>query len=274
MIQQGDSQYKDRLKAMWKLCFPHDSNKFVDFYFKRVYKNEEAIIYMENDSLVAFLQMIPYSLKFGTEIFQAGYISGAMTHPDYRRKGYMEKLLNASFDIMRKKGYSYTFLIPQEKWLFGFYEKYGFRRIGNQLNDPVLSEENVGISNFSVFKGKEHEKEPSLWKSYFKFLVEKENAVLKTSMQFSNILLDFFDDEGVLFANNAGIAFTLKKDNTIIIKEFFCQNKTVYDEFLTAITQYYNSDEIIFPDKNQGMIKMLDDSAKEISSLYLGMMLD
>jgi predicted acetyltransferase len=127
MISFGENKYKPALKEMWGLCFPLDTENFIDFYFSEVYKNNETLIYLENGKPAAAFQMLPYSLKYGAEIFQAGYISGAMTHPDFRRKGFMKELLSASFDIMRERGFDYTFLIPQEKWLFDFYEKFGYK---------------------------------------------------------------------------------------------------------------------------------------------------
>lgn len=195
MIQSGEDKYKAALKVLWKHCFPGDTDKFIDYYFDEIYKNTESLIELEDGQPVAFLQMIPYSIQMGETIYTGGYLSGVMTHPEYRNKGYMAKLLNASFDEMGKKGYDYTFLIPQEEWLIKVYEKFGFH------------------------------------------LLVKPNAqgtrgiVLKTRAQLKHILWDLTNDDG-------------------------------------------DSEEIVFPHENKGMIKHLNPAAEEITSLYLGMMLD
>jgi predicted acetyltransferase len=181
MIQFGEDKHIPALKAMWKLCFPHDSDPFVDFYFSKVYKNNETLICVENEAIAA-LQMIPYSLKIGTTIYAAGYISGAMTHPDFQKKGYMGKLLNAAFEAMKDKGYDYTFLIPQEEWLVGFYERFGYQSF---ISPP--------LKDFKVLKTYK------TYKSYIKhtqFLATLPNAVLKSEEQFANILADSLSEGG------------------------------------------------------------------------------
>ena len=196
MIRQGQDTDKKTLMELWKLCFPQDSERFIRFYFDKVYENDETLVYIEDGQPVASLQMIPYQIKSGDNLSWGGYISGAMTHPDYRKNGFMAKLLNTSFEEMIKKGFDYTFLIPQGKWLIQVYEKYGFR-----LCEP---------SNYPP-----------------------ENKVLKSPKQWANIRQVFFDENAVWLEN-----------------------------------------EPVLEIEHKGMIKRLNPTAKEITTLYMGMMLD
>jgi predicted acetyltransferase len=181
MIQFAKEQYKADLKAMWKLCFPQDTDKFIIFYFDKVYKNDESLVYLENDKPVAFLQMVPYSLKIEKAVYSACYLSGVMTHPNFQKKGYMGKLLNASFEVMKEKGFDYTFLIPQEEWLFGFYAKFGYQR----FISPALKDFKE-LKNFKSFA------------EHARFLTTLPNAVLKSEEQFANIVADALLDRGEL----------------------------------------------------------------------------
>jgi predicted acetyltransferase len=181
MIEEGKEIYKAALKEMWKRCFPTDTDAFVDFYFDAVYQNDETLIYLDDKQPVAALQMIPYTIKTGHTLHPAGYISGVMTHPDYRKRGYMKKLLNASFEAMQAKGYDYTFLIPQEEWLFGFYGKYGFQAFVS----PSLK----GLKNLKNLKS---------YDEHARFLATMPNAVLKSERQFANIVVDFLAEGGEL----------------------------------------------------------------------------
>jgi len=164
MIAWGDDTYLPALKEMWKLCFPADSDNFIRFYFDEIYRNEESLVFLENEQPAAFLQMIPYRIKAGDEMHEAGYLSGVMTHPDYRKKGYMAGLLNASFDEMVKKNYDYAFLIPQEKSLVDMYAKYGFRLCEPSRQPP-------------------------------------ENQVMKSPKQWAKMQQIFFDENGVWLEN-------------------------------------------------------------------------
>jgi len=196
MIRYAKDTDRDALKQMWEYCFPEDTDYYFKFYFNNFYSNEETLVCEENGQPVASLQMIPYRLQIGDSLSQGGYIFGAMTHPDHRKKGYMAQLLNASFDEMIKKGYDYTFLIPEKKWLVRMYERYGFRLLKPNPEPPV-------------------------------------NKALKSPKQWDLIKQNYFDD---------------------------------YEVWLT--------EEIYDPKEHKGMIKRLNPGAEEITTLYMGMMLD
>ena len=160
MIIYSIETFIPKLKEMWKLCFG-DSDEFIQFYFDEIYRDDNTLVLVSTDgSPVASLQILPYQIKMGNRIYNAGYLSGIMTHPEHRRKGYMDKLLQIAFDEMMKKGYDYTFLIPQKKEWIDMYAKYGFRLC-----------------------------EPSS--------LSPENKVLKTPEQWAQIRQNFFDENGI-----------------------------------------------------------------------------
>ena len=282
MISFGEDKYKPSLKEMWKLCF-RDEDAFIDYYFDEVYKNEETLVYLENGKPVASFQMIPYFLKNGTEIFPAGYIYGAMTHPDFQRKGFMTELLFTSFYLMRERGFDYTFLIPQEKWLLDFYEEFEYKALEPVCNKTVRHCEDEVRSNLVKINNPDSYEMTDIAAAYevfLYFLSKIPQVVLITKKQFEQILCDFFDDNGVLFVNEQGIAFTFRTGNQITIKEFFYKGQTVKDLFLKAIRDYYALEEIVILSSSdkltgaKGMIKRLNNDKPEISTLYISMMMD
>ncbi|GHT01654.1 hypothetical protein FACS189421_14300 [Bacteroidia bacterium] len=158
MIQFGEDKYKAALKTLWKCCFPEDDDEYIAFYFDEIYKNDESLIYLEDEKPVAFLQMIPWR--------KGGYLSGVMTHPEYQNSGISSRLILKSFDEMREKGYDYTFLIPQENRLTKFYEKFGYV--------SAYPEYQTVLRNFFNWKAilfvDEDELESAFHKSMIKFL--------------------------------------------------------------------------------------------------------
>ena len=120
----------------------------------------------------------------------------------------------------------------------------------------------------------------TIYQIYYCFLSEIPQVVLKTEIQFKQILRDFFDENGILFANEQGIAFTFQEENQIVIKEFFYQNLKVKDVFLKVIRDYYAQEKMVIfssSDKltgSRGMIKRLNDEKLEVSTLYVSMMLE
>lgn len=273
---------------MWRLCFPYDSENFVQFYFTKVYKDEDTLVYLIDNKPVASLQIIPYALKTDSSIAMIAYISGAMTHPDYRKQGYMESLLKASFEEMEKRGYTGAFLIPQEKWLFDFYRKYGFEEAFPQQKQIELIKSPEKICSL-ILRDKDVKVYTDLnnidiedaYSIYYRFLMEKENVVLKTQGQFSNIIEELLLDKGTVFINDWGIALAVLKEGTVCLKEFFYFDEEIRNEFIDTMAAYYPDKQIIYTPNSiqaldniyKGMIKSLDDKPKD-PNIYLGPMLD
>jgi len=280
MIRYGKDTDKETLMRMWKLCFS-DTDRFIRFYFDRIYTNEKTLVYVENNQPVASLQMIPYRIKTGDSFSWGGYISGAMTHPDYRKRGYMEQLLTASFETMREKGYTYTFLIPQEDYLVDYYRKFGYENAFPEYFASYLcSKESKLSENVNIYTDYSDADLKALYSVYSYFLIEKTNVVLKNELQFLITLWDFFDGKGILFANDEGFAFSSKAGKIIKLIDFFYRNKETKTEFLQTISAYYGKGMIIFNDssvsipKYKGMIKSLDESVITKTDIYMGRMLE
>jgi predicted acetyltransferase len=194
----------------------------------------------------------------------------------------MSQLLNASFDYMAKQAYAFTFLIPQEKWLFGFYEKFGYKSfVSAPSNRTSLAKNQGGIAegcsiesaDFSILASPETT-DAGLYKLYARFLSEIEHVVLKSERQFNLILQSFSDEKGILFYGEKGMAFTKVQDGKIFINEIFCPDEASMNSLLEAIRLHYHSNEFVFAGEKGGMIKPLNHAAVDIPEIYLGMMLD
>ena len=113
------------VRALWETCFP-DEGGFNDYFFAHFYKEKYTLLYLEGETLVAMVQMLPYRMTVGGLSREATYIYGACTDPKHRRKGYMARLLERSFELDREAGRIASVLIPAEKWLFDFYKPFGY----------------------------------------------------------------------------------------------------------------------------------------------------
>ncbi len=286
-IQYGKEFYKKTLVEMWKLCFPDDTQEFRTFYFDKVYQHWETLIVLKNNIPIASLQMIPYQIKIGNNIYPASYISGAMTHPDFQGKGYMGKLLNFAFEEMKRNNIPITFLVPQEEWLFGFYSKYGYQRAFPWHSDTTYSitEEKTGTNRFAQYKTEEAidlEALYAIYAIYASFLNKKENAVIKTVQQFSNILNDIFLDNGTVFIGKNEIALAVPGENksSIILKECLCE-ANIKNDFLSAIADFSGKNEIIEINGPTGsfshywgMIRVLNEKINVPQDIYMNTMLN
>ncbi|MDR1562879.1 MAG: GNAT family N-acetyltransferase [Dysgonamonadaceae bacterium] len=135
----GWKHYMPAQKDMWKQCFPDDEDEFVEFYFREVYSRNNTLVYLKGKEPVAALQMIPFTLNSNGKTYTASYLSGVMTRPDSRRKGYISKLILRSLKIMSRRGCAYSILMPQELWLFDFYKQFGFKTCEDVESNTVLN---------------------------------------------------------------------------------------------------------------------------------------
>lgn len=286
MIAFSEEKYIPDLKILWKKCFPKDSDAFIDSYYQYVYKDNETLLCLVDDKPVAALQIVPYPIKTGGNISLAGYISGAMTDPDFRRKGYMAELLNASFTKMAKLHCHYTFLIPQEEWLFGFYEQFGYvKAFPHSIEEIIIPGDYppTGLLRDKEVRKYTHFEEINIndfFVVYSRFLMEQKNVILKTKQQLAIMLNVLFMDGGALFVNDWGCAFVLQQNERVIIKEAFYFDTEIQSGFIQAIKEYYETSRLYQEYYNKpgtpfrGMIRNLQDTSPAPSDIYMSQMLE
>ena len=288
MITRSTEILKPKLIEMWKLCFG-DSDEFVQFYFDKIYCDDNTLVLFpdNNNSPAASLQILPYQIKIGEKTHNAGYISGAMTHPEHRKKGYMAQLLNAAFEIMTKQGFTFSFLIPQEEWLFDFYANYGYEKAFPMATETFnLTSVNVESGNVEVYSNFENLPLEQIYHLYSGFLIQKENVVLKMREQFHLILEDLFIDEGyVFYLKGNSIAFVVEDDesNIVFIKEILYTTDNCKQLLLSVIGKFFQTNKVTIrntqPGENShlyGMIKVLDKSDAKIipENIYMNTVLN
>lgn len=138
MIKLASYEDKPLVYEMWKAVF-EDTDEYMDLFFTDKYKPENTLIYFENGVAAASLQMQLYYITFYGQKIPFYYLVGLCTLPQYRRRGYMEQLIDRSHQIMAERGIPLSILVPAEDWLFGFYNRYGYEQVFEK------DEENIPI---------------------------------------------------------------------------------------------------------------------------------
>ncbi len=157
-------QEKEEIYNLWHICFG-DTKKYMDWYFSEVYKTENTLALYCDGKLASSLQIIPYTLQQGSQQLLCGYIAGVSTLPQFRYRGFSASLMKKADEVMKKRGYSYSFLIP---FNFDFYKKYGY-----EICKPNFCYEGE-ISSLSEFKNN------AVFKECKKFPKEVYNTFAKT----------------------------------------------------------------------------------------------
>lgn len=125
MIRFAQSDDLPEIRSLWDQCFPDESG-FNDYFFERIFSFSDTLLYLVDGVIAAMVQMLPYTLHLHGKYEPVTYIYGACTHPNFRRRHLMSKLLSYTFEWDRSHGRKASLLIPQEDWLFAFYRPFGY----------------------------------------------------------------------------------------------------------------------------------------------------
>lgn len=229
---------KEAFKSLWRLCF-NDSETFIELYFRLRYREEEMVAIRKDHQIVSALQMIPYPMTYGTHLLQMAYISGACTHPQYRKQSLMEQVLTDSFQEMYREGVDLTTLIPANASLFDYYARMGYATVfyqsTEQINEEVLLTSHVKIEHTTT-------NEEGVYDYLSTHLAKRTCCVQHTSSDFEIILSDLALGSGTLFyATEAhqikGVAIVYNNGEVLHIEELVADHKVIELALIQAIKQ-------------------------------------
>lgn len=126
-----EKQEHIKTRKLWEEVFKEDTIEFLDYYYSVKATENEIYVIEEDNKIVSMLHLNPYQMRIGDKIFKTHYIVAVATDENYRKRGYMAKLLNHTMQIMRDRGEPFTFLMPAAEAIykpFGFEFVYGQKR--------------------------------------------------------------------------------------------------------------------------------------------------
>ena len=254
MIKFAEENDKEQVRQMWKICF-NDTEEFMDIYFSEKYRNENTLIYFENNNPVASLQMLLYLFSFYGVVIPVAYISGACTLPQFREKGYMNELLVKSFEVMKRRNIPLSLLNPADKKLRSYYKKYGFETVFDEGKKSgylksILDEAQINLDRaYTRFNAIYRNRDFCILKSKsdFKTIVEdaklthlppKNNLAGMARLINVDLLLNFFAAKypDKSFSFKLSDTFLLNNNATFLIKNGVCHRTEQKTDIFFALS--------------------------------------
>lgn len=121
---------REALKAVYRICFPEDSDAFWDLELDRRMRGDTVLIYRENGRILSCVQLLPETLTVHGKAYPVQYIYAAATLPECQGRGLMGALLEEGFRIGAERKQRFSVLLTQNDSLFGFYARFGYRDSG------------------------------------------------------------------------------------------------------------------------------------------------
>ena len=212
MITFASENTRPAIRRMWKTCF-NDSEAFMDLYFSEKYRDENTLVYIENNQAVASLQMLPYSFTFYGEMIPVAYISGACTLPGFRHRGYMSQLLLASFEVMKQRNIPLSILIPADENLCKYYEKFGYEKVFEKDDEEIPLKEIWEKSNSDL---------DLAYQEFNQLFKDKDFCIQKTKADFQTIIKDAELDGFPPKTNLSGMARVITTKNITSFRHVLC----------------------------------------------------
>lgn len=104
MLRMATAADKAELKALWLLCFPEETQEFLDWFFDNRFLPEYCPVLVEAGRVAACLHALPTHIRLRGSALPCAIVAGVATHPDFRGRGLMRQVLGFFLERMRAEG--------------------------------------------------------------------------------------------------------------------------------------------------------------------------
>ncbi len=231
----SESDYEN-LKALWKTSFD-DTEESIDSFFEKTVSTERVLAVFKDGKPISALYMLESEIVKDKKTYSAYYIYAVCTHPEYRGKGLMKSLFEELFKVARGRKIDYIFLVPEEDYLFGVYEKLGFKN-GFSYSKKTFSRKTLNnIENIKAQK--------LTYENYRKCIEKNPKevpfAILKETT-FNSFFNSISGEVKTVFVEGEGYALYEETEDKLIIFELFGSKNLL----LNAVFSNTEKEEIIY----------------------------
>lgn len=145
MIRYLEQEEKILTKPLYQEAFFEDSAGFVKYYYSEKIKDNRILADIE-ESVKSMIMLNPYNISVFNKKYYLDYIVAVATKTEYKRQGYMRRLLDKTLIDMNEIKVPFTYLIPANK---DYYLPFDFSFVARK------NEYNVDLSDYkkSVING-------------------------------------------------------------------------------------------------------------------------
>ena len=111
MIRFADESMREALRQLWHECFG-DNNDYVDLYFAQHDIARHTMVFIDGETPVSMLSLLPMTVVTRAGILPARYIYAVATKASHRGRGISTKMLEAAHKHMRQAGLKLSVLVP------------------------------------------------------------------------------------------------------------------------------------------------------------------
>ena len=236
MIRYLEQEEKILTKPLYQEAFFEDSAGFVKYYYSEKIKDNRILADIE-ESVKSMIMLNPYTISVFNKKYCLDYIVAVATKKEYKRHGYMRRLLDKTLIDMNEIKVPFTYLIPANK---DYYLPFDFSFVARK------NEYNADLSDYkkSVISGVKLDIE----------VAEKILDFINTEVSKSNDVytyrdMHYFDRElKEISSENGFINIYLDGDDIVAYESFWGIEKVELKERIVAsdiATREYGKENIM-----------------------------
>lgn len=273
----ADEKDYDALSELWCEVFG-DDRIYPDYFLNNVVNSADIYVARDNGRPVSAFYLTDVNLVCGSKKFKGKYLYAAATHPAFRNRGIMRRMIDDISNELKDGNSDFICLYPAEESLYKFYSESGFV---NAFSERIYIIEKDDIKSFSCAR-------------YFNGTVSyekiRESVPASDYIEFDGKYLDF----ARFCAKKSGVELTALFDDEdkVIVTGYMNERKLVVQEAISENGNYTHIFNVLsdidcdtiflktpigielngfnYKIENSGMIKYLNDEIPEISDIYLG----
>ena len=93
---------KQETRKLYEEAFD-DPKVYVDYYYAEKCRDNTVVVCKEEGEVISMLHLNPYVLNICGKKAKCYYVVAVATKESYRRKGYMSKVFEKAFELMKKE---------------------------------------------------------------------------------------------------------------------------------------------------------------------------
>jgi len=221
MIKYLNQKEKIFTKPLYKEAFFEDSDSFVNYYYEEKLKDNRILADIEGESVRSMIMLNPYKISVFNKIYNLDYIVAVATGKEFKRQGYMRRLLNKALCDMNAEHVPFTYLIPANK---DYYLPFDFAFVANR---------NEYNTNFSGLKKQVIKEEPDK-ELIFRILDFINSEVSKDNDVYTYRDENYFIRDLKEIASEDGFINIYSDENDIVAHESFWGKKLELKERIVS----------------------------------------
>lgn len=228
MIRRAVEDDKEKIIALWKMCFPNENVMYTNYYFDSVYNRDYCIVYELDGEIVGLVQRLPHKMLLHSRYITTSMIVGLCVHPDYRNTSIIREMLDMVMDLCQHS----ELVTLVQSYDYDLYQDYGFsvayhRQFFDLTRDNVRSLSVAGIS----YKGNAYD----MLRLYATFMAHFDGYYVREEKDFNRLIQEIEAQDGkIIYYYDQGNR--LKGYATILMDNDACYiDEIVYLDSITLI---------------------------------------